>query len=79
MAVRRIKKEVNTIAIQNPEAQVPLTSQIADLAKENLGSLTLVPNESNIFVWKATLPGPAGSPYEGGVFDVDIRVPEDYP
>jgi hypothetical protein len=59
---------------------VSLTNrQIADLAKENLGAITLTPNESNIFQWKATLPGPAGSPYEGGVFEVDIRIPEDYP
>jgi ubiquitin-conjugating enzyme E2 D/E len=53
--------------------------QIADLAKENLGQITLTPNETNIFQWRATLPGPSGSPYEGGMFDVDIRVPQDYP
>jgi hypothetical protein len=63
-----------------PVGSSPLTiHQIADLAKENLGAITLTPNESNIFQWKATLPGPAGSPYEGGVFEVDIRIPEDYP
>jgi ubiquitin-conjugating enzyme E2 D/E len=50
-----------------------------DLAKEDLGEITLSPNEANIFAWKATLPGPKGSPYEGGVFEVDIRIPEDYP
>lgn len=50
-----------------------------DLAKEDLGEITLNPNEANIFAWKATLPGPKGSPYEGGVFEVDIRIPEDYP
>ena len=54
-------------------------AQIVDLSKEDLGGMTLVPNESNIFSWHASLPGPAGSPYEGGVFEVDIRIPEDYP
>ena len=53
--------------------------QIADLAKENLGELSLTPDESNIFRWKAILPGPAGSPYEGGMFEVNINVPHDYP
>jgi len=29
--------------------------------------------------WKGTLLGPEGSPYEGGVFIVDIQLPADYP
>ncbi|WVR06272.1 hypothetical protein IAU60_003302 [Kwoniella sp. DSM 27419] len=56
-----------------------IKKEIADISKENLGSMTLAPNESDIFQWKATLPGPSGSPYEGGVFEVDIKVPDDYP
>lgn len=54
-------------------------NQIADLAKEDLGDIQLVHDEANIFIWKATIPGPSGSPYEGGSFDVDIRIPPDYP
>jgi len=54
-------------------------NQIAALSKEDTGSIKLEPNESNIFSWKAIIPGPAGSPYEGGEFEVDIRVPDDYP
>lgn len=86
MAAKRIKKEVSAAVFAQQETdaaasdKLSLTNlQIADLAKENLGAITLTPNESNIFQWKATLPGPAGSPYEGGVFEVDIRIPEDYP
>ncbi|WVQ65878.1 uncharacterized protein L199_004056 [Kwoniella botswanensis] len=68
-----------------PSASAPgmatkrIKKEIADLSKENLGAISLQPNESNIFNWKAILPGPTNSPYEGGVFEVDIKVPEDYP
>ena len=29
--------------------------------------------------WKGTLKGPTGTPYEGGVFKIDIQLPADYP
>lgn len=29
--------------------------------------------------WKGTLKGPEGTPYEGGIFTVDIRLDDDYP
>ncbi|WWC88767.1 uncharacterized protein L201_003680 [Kwoniella dendrophila CBS 6074] len=56
-----------------------IKKEISDLSKEDLGSIILQPNESNILNWKAFLPGPIGSPYEGGLFEVDIKVPDDYP
>jgi ubiquitin-conjugating enzyme E2 D/E len=34
---------------------------------------------NDIFHVKATIQGPAGTPYEGGTFLVDIRFPSDYP
>ncbi|KAJ3484286.1 hypothetical protein NLI96_g5745 [Meripilus lineatus] len=53
--------------------------EIADLKKEDLGAITLEPSSDSLFLWKATLPGPEGSCYEGGVFQVDISLPQDYP
>jgi len=29
--------------------------------------------------WRGTLKGPSGTPYEGGIFSIDIRLPPDYP
>merc|ERR1711865_1152721 len=29
--------------------------------------------------WKGTLKGPTGTPYEGGIFKIDIQLPPDYP
>ncbi|KAF7800157.1 hypothetical protein EIP86_011403 [Pleurotus ostreatoroseus] len=53
--------------------------EIADLKKEDLGSITLGPAGDDLFHWKAAIPGPEGSVYEGGVFNVDINLGHDYP
>ena len=37
------------------------------------------PRDDNLFTWSAKLEGPLHSPYEGGVFRVDITFPETYP
>lgn len=52
--------------------------EISDLKKENLGSIVLEPTE-NLQVWRGIIPGPQGSVYEGGMFKVEIQLPNDYP
>merc|ERR1711964_819015 len=37
------------------------------------------PDEANQRSWNATLAGPEGSPYEGGIWDLTINFPDQYP
>ena len=53
--------------------------EIGDLKKEDLGAIVLVPTEENLYLWKGSIPGPEGSVYDGGVFNVEVVLPPDYP
>jgi len=53
--------------------------EIADLKKEDLGDITLAPSPDNLFLWNGSIPGPQGSCYEGGVFNLNVQLAPDYP
>ena len=36
-------------------------------------------NPNNLFQWKVSMIGPRGTPYEGGVFTINILFPPNYP
>jgi hypothetical protein len=54
--------------------------EISDLKKEDLGNISVGPvSNDNPFLWRARIPGPEGSVYEGGMFNVEIMLGHDYP
>ena len=46
---------------------------------ENDSFVEAKPDEDDIHKWKATIKGPSDSPYEGGIFKLDITLPTNYP
>ncbi|KAF9531398.1 ubiquitin-conjugating enzyme/RWD-like protein [Crepidotus variabilis] len=63
MTLKRIQKEIK---------------DLQNLKKEDLGDIVLEPSD-NLQVWNGSIPGPQGSVYEGGVFKLEIQLPNDYP
>ncbi|KAL6057083.1 Ubiquitin-conjugating enzyme E2 D4-like [Balamuthia mandrillaris] len=41
--------------------------------------ISLGPLPEDMFHWQATILGPPNTPYEGGLFVVDLEIPRDYP
>lgn len=68
MSIRRLQQELNELKAAPPEGCT------ADTATDDDPSY-----ESQLSHWRATMTGPVGSPYEGGVFRLDIRFPSNYP
>jgi ubiquitin-protein ligase len=41
--------------------------------------VTARPLEHDLFLWHANIRGPEGTPYEGGVFHLELQIPASYP
>lgn len=51
-----------------------------EMEKEPPAGCTAGPeNPNNLNKWKAIIVGPPGTPYDGGVFNLEINFPTDYP
>ena len=59
-----------------------LIDELEDLKKNplrNLGITAPIEVNNNLFEWQCSIEGPKDSPYEGGLFNIRIYFPKDYP
>ncbi len=68
--------------LEKIEAMKKIKSEFEQINRSpnpNIGVTVGLPDQDNIFVWRATLTGPKDSSYKGGVFILNIIFPNDYP
>jgi len=58
-----------------------IKKELRDCSKdtETSGLSVQLLDEANLLHWKGQIKGPVGTPYEGGIFHINIELPGDYP
>ena len=56
-----------------------LTKELRTIKRKPPANCSAGIKKDNIYQWEATIMGPTGSPYEGGIFKLSIDFPTDYP
>jgi len=57
-----------------------ILKEMKDMEASPMDNCTAGPiNTENLYVWRGTIVGPMKSPYEGGLFQLEITFPVEYP
>ncbi|CAN8004708.1 unnamed protein product, partial [Ixodes pacificus] len=58
---------------------ISLVQETQRLMAEPVPGISAIPDESNARYFHVVVAGPEGSPFEGGVFKLELFLPEEYP
>lgn len=62
----------------NPNGR--LLKELKEVGKEDTSGVKALPVvEGNMTHLHGTIEGPSGTPYDGGVYEIDIKIPKQYP
>ncbi len=56
-----------------------IQKELKELRTSPITGCSAGPSEDNIHIWTGTIVGPEDTPYAGGIFELSISFPHDYP
>lgn len=60
-------------------AEKRVQADLEEMSKHPIEGIAVIPHDNNIGIWQIFVEGTKDSPFEGGVFELEMKFPEDYP